>query len=107
PKGPFTGVPLLTKELVPHAKGVRCDGGSRLAEGLITDHDSELMGRFGRAGFGHAGPTQSPELGYSPTTENKLFGPVHNPWDPNHSAGGSSGGAGAAVAAGLVPIARG
>ncbi len=107
PEGPFTGVPLLTKELVPHAKGVRCDAGSRLAEGLVTAADSELMARFRRAGFVHAGTTQSPELGYSPTTENKLFGPVRNPWDLSRSAGGSSGGAGAAVAAGMVPIAHG
>ncbi len=106
PAGPFTGVPLLTKELVPHAKGVRCDAGSRLAEGLVTAADSELMARFRRAGFVHAGTTQSPELGYSPTTENKLFGPVHNPWNPSCSAGGSSGGAGAAVASGIVPIAH-
>ena len=107
PAGPFTGVPLLTKELVPHARGVRCDAGSRLAEGLVTVADSELMTRFRRAGFVHAGTTQSPELGYSPTTENKLFGPVRNPWDLSRSAGGSSGGAGAAVAAGIVPIAHG
>jgi amidase len=106
PRGPFTGVPFLTKELVPHAAGVRCDGGSRLAEGLIAPIDSELMARFRRAGFVHAGTTQSPELGYCPTTENKLFGPVRNPWDPSRSAGGSSGGAGAAVAAGIVPIAH-
>ena len=106
PDGPFSGVPLLTKELIPHAKGVRCDAGSRLAEGLVATHDSELMARFRRAGFVHAGTTQSLELGYSPTTENKLFGPVRNPWDPARSAGGSSGGAGAAVAAGIVPIAH-
>ena len=106
PTGPFTGVPFLTKELAPHAKGVRCDAGSRLAEGLVATGDSELMARFRRAGFVHAGTTQSPELGYSPTTENKLFGPVHNPWDPSRSAGGSSGGAGAAVASGIVPIAH-
>ncbi len=106
PAGPFTGVPLLTKELAPHAKGVRCDAGSKLAEGLVAAADSELMARFRRAGFVHAGTTQTPELGYSPTTENKLFGPVRNPWDPNRSAGGSSGGAGAAVAAGIVPIAH-
>jgi amidase len=85
---------------------VRCDGGSNLAEGLIATIDSELMARFRRAGFVHAGTTQSPELGYSPTTENRLFGPVRNPWDQSRSAGGSSGGAGAAVAAGLVPIAH-
>jgi amidase len=106
PAGPFTGVPFLTKELVPHAEGIRCDAGSRLAEGLITGADSELMRRFRKAGFVHAGTTQSPELGYSPTTENKLFGPVLNPWDLGRSAGGSSGGAAAAVASGIVPIAH-
>jgi amidase len=106
PKGPFTGVPFLTKELIPHAKGVRCDAGSRLAEGLVAPHDSSLMTRFRQAGFVHLGGTQTPELGYSPTTENKLFGPVYNPWSLAHSAGGSSGGAAAAVAAGIVPIAH-
>jgi amidase len=106
PKGSFTGVPLLTKELIPHAKGVRCDFGSRLAEGLVAQHDSELMARFRRAGFVHCGTTNAPELGYSPTTENKLYGPVRNPWGLAHSAGGSSGGAAAAVASGIVPIAH-
>ena len=106
PKGPFTGVPFLTKELIPHAKGVRCDAGSRLAEGLVAPHDSSLMARFRRAGLVHIGGTQTPELGYSATTENKLFGPVHNPWNLAHSAGGSSGGSAASVAAGIVPIAH-
>ena len=106
PQGPFTGVPLLTKELFPHAKGVRCDAGSRLVEGLIGTHDTTMMTRFRRAGFVHAGGVQTPEFGYSPTTENKLFGPVRNPWNVAHSAGGSSGGAGAAVASGIVPIAH-
>jgi amidase len=106
PSGPFTGVPFLTKELIPHAAGVRCDAGSKLAEGLISPIDSALMARFRRAGFVHIGTTQSPELGYSPTTENKLFGPVRNPWDRSRSAGGSSGGAAASVATGLVPIAH-
>jgi amidase len=106
PNGSFTGVPFLTKELIPHAKGVRCDAGSRLAEGLVASHDSSLMARFRQAGFVHAGGTQTPELGYSPTTENRLFGPVRNPWNLAHSAGGSSGGAAASVAAGIVPIAH-
>ncbi|MGI4942612.1 MAG: amidase [Janthinobacterium lividum] len=105
--GPFAGVPFLTKEMSPQAKGVRCDGGSRLGEGMVGAVDTELMTRFRRAGFVHVGTTQSPELGYSPTTENKLFGPVRNPWDTSRSAGGSSGGAAAAVAAGIVPIAHG
>jgi amidase len=106
PNGSFIGVPFLTKELIPHAKGVRCDAGSRLAEGLVAPYDSSLMARFRQAGFVHMGGTQTPELGYSPTTENKLFGPVRNPWNLAHSAGGSSGGAAASVAAGIVPIAH-
>ena len=107
PKGPFTGVPFLIKELVLQAKGVRLDMGSRLAQGYVSGKDSELMARFRRAGFVLTGTTQTPELGYSPTTEPILFGPVHNPWKPGYSAGGSSGGSGASVAAGIVPIAHG
>lgn len=106
PEGPFAGVPMLVKELVLHAKGVRCDMGSRLAQGYVAASDTELMARFRRAGLVLAGTTQTPELGYNPTTECVLFGPVHNPWNPAHSAGGSSGGSGAAVAAGIVPIAH-
>ncbi len=107
PKGPFTGVPFLIKELVLHARNVRCDMGSKLAQGLIAPEDTELMARFGRAGLMLVGTTQTPELGYNPTTETRLFGPVHNPWDPARSAGGSSGGSGASVAAGIVPVAHG
>lgn len=106
PKGPFTGVPFVIKELVLHARGVRCDSGSRLARGFVPEADTELMARFRRAGLVLVGTTQTPELGYNPTTETVAFGPVHNPWNPNHSAGGSSGGSGAAVAAGIVPMAH-
>ena len=106
PTGPFAGVPFLIKELVLHAKGVRCDMGSRLAQGLVPPEDTELMARFRRAGLVLVGTTQTPELGYNPTTETKLFGPVHNPWDLGRSPGGSSGGSGAAVAAGVVPVAH-
>ena len=106
PQGPFSGVPFLIKELVLHAKGVRLDMGSRLAQGYVASEDSELMARFRRAGFVLTGTTQTPELGYNPTTETVLFGPVHNPWKAGHSAGGSSGGSGAAVAAGVVPVAH-
>jgi amidase len=64
------------------------------------------MARFRRAGLVLAGTTQTPEFGYNPTTETRAFGPVHNPWDLGRSAGGSSGGSGAAVAARIVPIAH-
>ena len=106
PDGPFAGVPFLLKELVCHAAGVRCDMGSRLAQGYVPATDTELMARFRHAGLGLLGTTQTPELGYNPTTETVLFGPVRNPWNPEHSAGGSSGGSGAAVAAGVVPVAH-
>jgi amidase len=106
PRGPFTGVPFLIKEIVLHAKGVRCEMGSKLAQGYVPDADTELMARFRRSGFVLAGTTQTPEFGYNPTTETRAFGPVHNPWDLGRSPGGSSGGSGAAVAAGVVPIAH-
>jgi amidase len=106
PRGPFTGVPFMIKELVLHAKGVRCEMGSKLGQGFVPDADTELMARFRRAGLVLAGTTQTPEFGYNPTTETRAFGPVHNPWDLGRSPGGSSGGSGAAVAAGVVPIAH-
>ena len=106
PNGPFTGVPFVIKELVLHAKGVQFDSGSRLEQGTIAEADTELMARFRRVGLILVGTTQTPELGYNPTTETVLHGPVHNPWDTGRSAGGSSGGSGAAVAAGIVPIAH-
>ncbi len=106
PSGPFTGVPFLIKELVLHAKGVRCEMGTKLAQGFVPSADTELMARFRRAGLVLVGTTQTPELGYNPTTETVLFGPVHNPWNLGRSAGGSSGGSGAAVAAGIVPLAH-
>ncbi|MEA2626114.1 MAG: amidase, partial [Candidatus Binatota bacterium] len=106
PAEPFRGVPFAIKELVLHAKNVRCDMGSRLAQGLTPTEDTELMARFRRAGLVLVATTQTPELGYNPTTETVAFGPVHNPWDAGRSAGGSSGGSGAAVASGMVPIAH-
>jgi len=106
PQGPFTGVPFMIKELVLHAKGVRSDSGSKFAQGFVPPADTELMARFRRAGLVLAGTTQTPEFGYNPTTETRAFGPVHNPWDLGRSAGGSSGGSGAAVAARIVPVAH-
>src|SRR5262245_12821 len=106
PDGPFRGVPFVIKELVCHAAGVPLDFGSRLAKGMVFPHDTELMTRFRRAGLVLVGTTQTPELGYNPTTETVLHGPVHNPWMRGRSAGGSSGGSAASVAAGIVPIAH-
>ena len=82
PAGPFSGVPFVIKELVLYAKGVRCDMGSRLAQGYVAGSDTELMARFRRAGLVLAGTTQTPELGYNPTTETVRFGPcaIHGIW---------------------------
>ncbi len=106
PDGPFKGVPFLIKEMVLHASGVPSSMGSRLAEGISFPHDSELMARFRKAGLVTVGTTTTPEFGYSGTTESLLYGTTRNPWNPAHSPGGSSGGSGAAVAAGIVPFAH-
>ncbi len=103
---PFSGVPFLIKELVLHAAGAPCRGGSRAIPNIPQDADSSLMQRFRAAGLHLIGTTQTPEAGYNATTETVAFGPVHNPWKTGHSAGGSSGGSGAAVAAGIVPLAH-
>ncbi|MBA4538145.1 amidase [Bacillus aquiflavi] len=104
--GPFTGVPFLIKELVLHAANVPISMGSRLAEGTIFPVDSELMARFRKAGFVTVGTTTTPEFGYNAATEAVVYGPTRNPWNLNHSPGGSSGGSAAAVASGIVPVAH-
>ncbi len=106
PAAPFSGVPFAIKELALHAANVPFDLGSRLTRGTVFPHDSELMARFRRAGLLSVATTQTPELGYCPTTETVLHGPVHNPWRRGRSPGGSSGGSGAAVAAGILPLAH-
>ena len=68
--------------------------------------ESTLVTRFKAAGLIPFGKTNVPEFGILPTTECKLYGPAHNPWNLAHSPGGSSGGSAAAVAAGIVPIAH-
>ncbi len=102
----FSGVPFLIKELVLTAEGAPCRAGSRAVPVVPMPADTILMERFRGAGLHLIGTTQTPEMGYNATTETVAFGPVHNPWKQGHSAGGSSGGSGAAVAAGLVPIAH-
>ncbi|MFE0098844.1 amidase [Streptomyces sp. NPDC059009] len=103
---PLSGVPFLIKDIGVSMAGRRMELGSRLAEGNIARADSSLMRRFRRAGLVTFGRTATPELAYSNTTEPVLYGATRNPWGLDRSAGGSSGGAGAAVAAGVVPIAH-
>ncbi|MER7052540.1 MULTISPECIES: amidase [unclassified Streptomyces] len=103
---PLAGVPFLIKDIGVSMAGRRTELGSRLAAGNVAGADSFLMLRFRRAGLVTFGRTATPEMAYSITTEPALYGPTRNPWNPERSAGGSSGGAGAAVAAGVVPLAH-
>lgn len=106
PDGPFRGVPFLVKEFGMHAAGVPCRMGTRLAKDMVFDYDTELMRRFDAAGFVTVGTTTTPEMAFNANSEALLYGSTRNPWNTDHTAGGSSGGAGAAVAAGMVPIAH-
>ena len=105
--GPFAGVPFLLKDLMADFAGEPITSGSRFFASFIPKQDSELVGRYKKAGLVIFGKTNTPELGITPFTEPKLFGAAHNPWNLQHTTGGSSGGSGAAIAAGIVPMANG
>jgi amidase len=105
PDGPFQGVPFLLKDLVGCVKGVPLRNGSRFFKEYVPDHDSEIIKRFRKAGVIFAGKTNTPEFGLAFVTEPELFGAALNPWDPNRTPGGSSGGSAAAVAVRMVPLA--
>jgi amidase len=108
PDGPFRGVPFLLKDLWAAYAGQLLSNGNRALKdaAIASPQDTTLVSRFRRAGFVTAGRTNSPEFGSLPTTEPEAWGPTRNPWNTDHSPGGSSGGSAAAVAAGLVPIAH-
>ena len=106
PEGPFSGVPFLLKDLLAEYAGFRLTEGSFFLKDFLSGHDSELVARLKRAGLIILGKTNTPEFGILPTTESKLLGPCHNPWDINRTTGGSSGGSAAAVASGMVPMAH-
>ena len=105
PDGPFTGVPFLLKDLDILA-GTRTTFGASIYKDNVADHTGTLARRFLDTGVTIFGKSASPEFGLMPTTESRLFGPTRNPWNLAHSSGGSSGGAGAAVAARIVPVAH-
>jgi amidase len=106
PDGPFKGVPFLIKDINLEVAGWPMSNGSALLEGYVSKGDSELTRRYRAAGMVLAGKTNTPEFGIPGTTEGRFLGNCHNPWNPNHSTGGSSGGAAAAVASGIVPMAH-
>lgn len=101
---PFLGVPLLVKDLT-EVKDQPCTMGSVAYKNEIGKNTGDIVRFSEEAGFILAGRTNSPEFGILPVTENKLYGTTSNPWNLNHTAGGSSGGAAAAVASGMSPIA--
>jgi len=106
PKGPFTGVPFMLKDLNCAYAGVLMQNGSRFFADFIPDHDSEIVKRQKRSGLVSIAKTNTPEFGLCATTEPVVHGPTPNPWDLKRSGGGSSGGSAVAVAAGLVPAAH-
>ncbi len=104
--GPFAGVPFLLKDL-EFLEGTRTTSGASVYRDHVANHTGTIVRRFLDAGLTIFGKSSTPEFGLMPTTESRLFGPTRNPWNLEHSSGGSSGGAGAAVAARIVPVAHG
>jgi amidase len=103
---PFAGVPIAVKDTAPVA-GMPYTMGSDVFGDFVPGHDAFLVRRLRDAGFVIAGKTNMPEFGILPVSEPRRFGPVRNPWDTGRTPGGSSGGAAAAVASGMLPLAHG
>src|ERR1700689_1685868 len=104
-QGPFLGVPLPIKDLTPVA-GWPVTYGSRGAPEGVSEQSELVVDALERAGFVLCGRTNTPEFGVITVAENSRYGITRNPWDPTRSPGGSSGGAAAAVAAGMFPLAH-
>jgi amidase len=108
PDGPFRGVPFVFKDIGAALAGQPLHLGMELLKRVDfrASVDTYLGERFRRAGFVTIGKTNTPELGILPTTEPRAYGASRNPWDPERTTGGSSGGSAAAVASGMVSIAH-
>jgi len=104
--GPLHGVPIAIKDLTP-TKGKRTTLGSYCFENWVPDWSATVVERLEAAGAIMIGKTTTPEFAYSSFTESPLWGVTRNPWNPERTPGGSSGGSGAAVASGCVPLAEG
>lgn len=102
---PYYGVPLLVKDLGFDLNGMPATEGSRFFAHNRSSTNSDMINQLIALGFVPFAKTNTPELGLSYVTESALFGPCHNPFDLTRTAGGSSGGSAAAVAAGIAPIA--
>lgn len=106
PKGPFSGVPFLVKDMDGVLGGEPNTSSTKALVDWRPSQDSELFARFKQAGAVIVGKTNAPEFGIKAVTESQLRGPCHNPWNLNQVPGGSSGGSAAAVAARIVPVAH-
>ena len=107
PAGPFRGVPMVIKDFDGFAKGIPFTASSRFLDGFVPDHDSEAIARLRRSGALFLAKTNLPEFALLGTTEPAWRGPTRNPWNLDHSTGGSSGGSAALVAARAVPAGHG
>jgi aspartyl-tRNA(Asn)/glutamyl-tRNA(Gln) amidotransferase subunit A len=106
PAGPLHGVPVALKDNIALA-GMTTTAGSRILEHYVSPFDATAAARLEHAGAVVIGKTVCDEFGMGSSTENSAFGPAHNPWAPDRTPGGSSGGSAVAVAAGLTPFALG
>jgi amidase len=105
--GPFRGVPFLMKDVFGHEAGRRIEFGSRLCKDMRVTADTHVCELLKASGVNILGRSSAPEYSMAGTTESALHGNTSTPWKQGYSAGGSSGGAMAAVIAGIVPIAHG
>ncbi len=109
PDGPFRGVPFLLKDLAcGNRTGDPIHWGTRFLRdaGYRATTTSHVVDKFEQAGLVIVGRSNVPELGAWATSESEAYGPCRSPWNPDHTSGGSSGGAAAAVASGMVPLAH-
>lgn len=105
--GPFSGVPMVVKDFDGFVEGAPFTASTRFLEGFVPDHEAEAISRLRRSGLLFLAKTNLPELAILGTTENEWRGAAHNPWNAEHTPGGSSGGSAALVASRAVPVAHG
>lgn len=101
---PLWGVPFLIKDLGQTMAGTVTTHGCAFFKGAVATQDSTLVQRYKAAGLNIFGKTASPEFGMTTTTESRLYGATPNPWNAEYTTGGSSGGAAAVVACGILPV---
>ncbi|KGR79174.1 amidase family protein [Ureibacillus manganicus] len=103
--GTFAGVPMLLKDIAQEVAGEKITQGSKAFQNYRAQADSEYIKQVRKTGAVFVGQTNVPEFALMGITEPQVYGPTRNPWNLDHTPGGSSGGSAAAVASGMVPIA--